>query len=70
MNDLTDNQIIRQDQVDNAIYKLLCEINPSQKEIIWNIEMIGEIRDQIQKWFVDYLAITDEMTFYPYINPE
>ena len=37
-------------------------------EIEWNIETLGEIRDLIQLWFVERLAITDEMIFYPYID--
>lgn len=68
MKTLSDNQIQRQDFVDNAIYELLRKINPSEQEIKWNIEVLGEIRDLIQIWFVERLAITDEMTFYPYID--
>jgi hypothetical protein len=48
MKTLSDSQIKRQDNVDNAIYDLLNEVNPSQQKIEWNIEMIGEIRDLIQ----------------------
>jgi len=73
MNTLTDNQIQRQDFVDNAIYKMLREVNPSEQKIEWNIEAIGEIRDLIQLWFVERFATTDAMTFYPYIetiNPD
>jgi len=70
MNTLNDNQLKRQDFVDNAIDELLHNINPSQREIEWNIEMIGGIRDLIRLWFVERLAITDEMTFYPYINAD
>lgn len=68
MNKLNNNQLKQQDFVDNEIYKLLCNINPSQREIEWNIEAIGEIRDLIQLWLVERLAITDEMTFYPFID--
>lgn len=68
MNTLTDDQIQRQDFVDNAIYELLRKTNPSEQEIKWNIEAIGEIRDVIQLWLVERLAITNEMTFYPYID--
>lgn len=70
MNTLNDNQLKRQDFVDNAIYELLHNVNPSQREIEWNIEMIGGIRDLIRLWFVERLAITDEMTFYPYIDAD
>lgn len=68
MKTLSEAQIKRQDIVDNAIYDLLNEVNPSQQKIEWDIEMIGEIRDLIQIWLVDRLAITDEKTFYPYIE--
>jgi hypothetical protein len=64
------NQLKRQDFVDNAIYELLCSVNPSQQEIEWNIEAIGEIRDLIRLWLVERLAITDEMTFYPYMDTD
>ena len=64
MNTLTDNQIQRQDFVDNAIYNLLREVNPSEKSIEWNIESIGEIREVIRVWLVERHATTDEMSFY------
>lgn len=41
MKELTEEQIKRQDYVDNAIYQLIREINPADKEIAWDIEMIG-----------------------------
>ena len=48
MDTLTKTQLARQDFVDNAIYDLLQEINPSKEKIDWDIEVIGEIRDIIQ----------------------
>jgi hypothetical protein len=70
MNKLSENQLKRQDFVDNAIYKLVLNVNPSQQEIEWDIELIGEIRDLIRRWLVKRLTITDEMTFYPYIDTD
>ena len=70
MNTLNDNQIKRQDFVDNAIFELVCNINPSQQEIEWNIELIGGIRDMIFHFLVERLAIIDEMTFYPYMDDD
>jgi hypothetical protein len=70
MSSLTVSQIERQDIVDNSIYDLINKINPSQQGVEWNIEMIGEIRDLIQIWLVDHLAITDEKSFYPFIDSE
>lgn len=68
MKELTRKQIERQDFVDNEIFELLQNINPSGQNIEWNIEMIADLRDRIQYWFVEYLNITDEMTFYPYVK--
>jgi len=69
MKELTKHQIERQDLVDNAIYSLIQTINPSpDKEIAWDIEMIGEIRDVIKEWLVDKLKIITEQDFYPYFE--
>jgi len=65
---LNDEQIKRQDIVDNAVFQLIQDINPSSKELSWDIEMIGEIRDNIRQWIVERLGICDEMSFYPYIK--
>ena len=61
----TEDQIKRQDFVDNQIYDLVKRLNPSAREIDWNIEMIGDIRDTIQHWLVDQYKIVDELEFYP-----
>ena len=37
----------RQDFVDNAIFALIQEVNPTNRPIDWDIEMIGEIRDAL-----------------------
>ena len=66
--ELSDEQIRRQDFVDNAVFQLIQDINPSSKEITWDIEMIGEIRDNIRNWLVERLKICEEMAFYPYIK--
>jgi hypothetical protein len=70
MNVINENQLERQDFVDNAINELVCNINPSQQEIEWNIELIGGIRDIICHLLVERLAIIDEMTFYPYMDDD
>jgi DNA polymerase sigma len=67
-NGLTQQQIAQQDFVDNAIFSLIRSVNPSNKEIEWNIEMIGEIRDVVKEWLVDKLSLTTEQEFYPYIE--
>jgi hypothetical protein len=65
MQNFNDEQLKRQDFVDNQIYDLLNRLIPSAREIEWNIEMIGDIRDTIQYWLVDQYKIVDELEFYP-----
>lgn len=68
MKELTEEQIRRQDFVDNEIYQLIQRVNAADKDIEWDIEMIGEVRDVIRQWIVERMKITDEQTFYPYIG--
>jgi hypothetical protein len=65
METLSENQIKRQDFVDNKIYDLVKRLAPSTKKIEWDIEMIADIRDTIQHWLVDQYKIVDELEFYP-----
>ena len=65
--ELTDQQISRQDFVDNAIFDLINELIPSDKEMEWDIEVIGEVRDVIQAMLVGR-GICTEQVFYPYIE--
>lgn len=65
MKNFTEDQIKRQDFVDNEIYDLMKRLNPSAREIEWDIEMIGDIRDTIQHWLVDQYKMVDELEFYP-----
>lgn len=67
MKELTDEQIKRQDFVDNAVYHMIREVNPTGKMIEWDIEMIGEVRDVIRQWLVERMHITSEQSFYPYL---
>ncbi len=66
--ELTKHQIDQQDMIDNAIYHFIQSINPSDKGIPWDIEMIGEVRDVIEDWIVERLKITDEQNFYPWVE--
>jgi len=68
MKELTDDQIRRQDLVDNAIYQLIQKVNPTDENIEWDIAIIGEVRDVLREWIVERMKITDEQTFYPYID--
>jgi hypothetical protein len=65
---LTQQQITQQDFVDNTIFSFIRLINPSNKEIEWDIEMIGEIRDVLKEWLVDKLNLITEQEFYPSFN--
>jgi hypothetical protein len=67
MKELDESQTAIQDFVDNAIYELIQRLNPSQKTIDWDIEMIADIREKIRYWLVERYNLTDEKTFYPYI---
>ena len=66
--DLSNDQIDRQDAVDNVIFELIQSIHPSTSEIGWNIEMIGDIRNCLKEWIVDRYELCDEQSFYPYIK--
>lgn len=68
MRELTNKEIERQDFVDNEIYRLINDLNPSEKDLEWNIEMIGVVRDRISDWLVDKLNICKENEFYPFIE--
>lgn len=62
--ELTRQQLERQDFVDNLIYELINELIPSEKEMGWNIEVIGEVRDAIQSQLVEK-GVCTEQEFYP-----
>ncbi len=68
MNKLTKKQIERQDFVDNQVFELIQKLLPSSKQIEWNIEAIGAIREIIRTEFVEKTGIMDEKCFYPYIK--
>ena len=68
MIELNENQIRRQDFVDNAIYNLVRELVRSQQEIQWDIEMIGDIRDHLRYWLVQRLKLIDDMAYYPFVR--
>jgi len=46
-NEMTDEQLRRQDLVDNAVFCLIQKTNLTNKRIDWDIEMIGNIRDAL-----------------------
>ena len=68
MNDLTREQLQRQDFVDNSIFELMQSLISSGQELAWDIDMVGEIRDCIETWLVERLEIQDSQSFYPHIR--
>lgn len=67
--ELTEEELARQDFVDNEIHNMICNVmrhvNP-EAEPDWDIEPIAEIRDVILRYFID--GKYDEMDFYPYLE--
>jgi hypothetical protein len=59
MQNLSEEQIRRQDFVDNQIYDLVKRLNPSPRVTDWDIEMTGDIKDTIQHWLVDQYKIKE-----------
>jgi len=68
MAQLTKRQINRQDFVDNQIFELIQKLLPPSKQIDWNVEVIGAVRDTIREQIVDKQKIVSEEQFYPYLK--
>jgi hypothetical protein len=68
MEELTNRQIERKECVDDVIFNLIQDINPTSIEIEWDMEMIAEIREEIGYWLIERLKLCDEMTFSPYVE--
>ncbi len=62
--EMTDEQLARQDFVDNAIFSLVQVTNPTNRAISWDIEMIGNIRDTLVHELEKKLGIS-EFEIYP-----
>jgi hypothetical protein len=72
---LTDAQVERQDEVDNACHRLLNELAAASQVahhgndlVEWDIEHISAIREAVQEVLVDKLHLMTELEFYPYIE--
>lgn len=63
MEEYTERDYERQDEVDNAIMELLNLL--SGQEMVWNIEDIGEVRDVVETIIVDKRHIMTSEEFYP-----
>lgn len=61
-------QIVRQDFVDNTIFETVLNLIPDErkrKELRWDIDRIAEIRNLIWGWLNDYYLIKSGK-FYPH----
>jgi len=55
----------RQDFVDNKVFELINELLPRHKQIYWDIEVIGRVRDEIFSAVSDKGGELNERMFYP-----
>ena len=62
--EMSDEQIKRQDFVDNAVFELISQTSPTKRQISWDIEMIGNIRDSLVSGLQKKLGIS-EFEIYP-----
>jgi hypothetical protein len=62
--EMSDEPTKRQDFVDNAIFELIQCTNPTERQISWDIEMIGNIRDSLVSELQNKLGIS-EFDIYP-----
>ena len=67
MRSLTKKEIKRQDFVDNEIFDLIQKFLPPSKRLEWDIEIIGAVRDVIEKELVDR-GLVNEKRFYPFVK--
>jgi len=60
----------QQDFVDNVINDMIVMLNPSDKKLHWNINIISQIRNIVNRYFVEDLRLCADGEFYPYIDEE
>lgn len=64
---LSDQQIERQDFVDNATFHFINSLIPNGKGIEWDIDSISQVRDKV--WdVIKHRNICTEQEFYPFIK--
>jgi hypothetical protein len=68
MKTLANQEIARQDFVDNKIFELMQELLPENESLDWDIETIAAVREAIRMQIVESKKILTEQEFYPYIN--
>lgn len=57
--------MVRQDFVDNKVYELINTLLPKSRQIDWDIEVIGNIRDSIYNEVSRKVNGVNERRFYP-----
>lgn len=68
MTELTKEDLLRQDEVDNAIHNLLRYLSMGKVDVKWDIDDIGTVREAVKKVIVGKLHVMTEMEFYPYVE--
>ena len=68
MTELTKQQIARQDFVDNQVFELINTLLPKSKQVNWDIEFIGVVRESIRKEIQKKVKSIDEKKFYPFFK--
>jgi hypothetical protein len=64
--EMSEKQKIEQwDFVDNAIFGLITELNPTDTEIEWDMEHISAIREVLVDIYVNKLHLCSEDAIYP-----
>ena len=63
--EFTNAEIEHIDFVHNEIHDLINRLNPKGTEVEWDMEVIGQISDIIEEYFVSKKICTD-MEFCPY----
>ena len=73
--ELTQSQLDRQDEVDNACFNFILEMSGEKSaddggKVEWDMETIQVIREAVQEVIVDKLRLMTEMEFYPYTSED
>jgi len=70
MEELSKKKLERQDFVDNEVFDLIKKLISANKakNLQWDIEMIGEVRDVIRIYAVDRKKLMTEQEFYPHVE--
>ena len=65
--ELSEQQIKRQDFVDNTTFEFINSLIPNDKQIDWDIDSIAQVRNAVSKVLIEKKICT-EQEFYPFIK--